>query len=112
MEKHKKLMQQIWITRRIIFCIRHWNLFWVKKYGEDTDDPSIIYYVNKLENRITVEIKNGYYLELLIPETMKLLGTTENKITEDKNCENVPHIENTKVVLVQSNIANNNYQQD
>ena len=43
---------------------------------------------------------------------MKLLGTTENKIAEDKNCENVPHIENTKVVLVQSNIANNNNQQD
>ena len=26
-----------------------------------------------MENKITFEIKNGYYLELLTPETMKLL---------------------------------------
>ena len=42
-------------------------------------------YVNRIENRITFEIKNGYYLELLTPETMKLLGSTESKITKDKN---------------------------
>ena len=39
---------------------------------------------------MTFEIKNGYYLELLTPDTMKLLGSTENEITKDKNCENVP----------------------
>ena len=50
-------------------------------------------YVNRIENRITVKIKNGYYLELLTPETMELLGSTENKITKDKNGENVPHLE-------------------
>ena len=49
-------------------------------------------YVNKIENRITFKIKTGYYLELLTPETMKLLGSTKNKITKDKNGENVPHI--------------------
>ena len=43
---------------------------------------------------------------------MKLLGSTENKITRDKNSENVPHIETTEVVLVQYNIVNNDYQQD
>ena len=36
-------------------------------------------------------IKTGYYLELLTPETMKLLGSTKIKITKDKNGENVPH---------------------
>ena len=49
-------------------------------------------YVNKIENRITFKTKTGYYLELLTPETMKLLGSTNNKITKDKNGENVPHI--------------------
>ena len=49
-------------------------------------------YVNKIENRITFKTKTGYYLELLTPETMKLLGSTKNKITKDKNGENVPHI--------------------
>ena len=43
---------------------------------------------------------------------MKLLGSTENKTTNDKNGENVPHIERTEVVLVHCNIVNNDYQQD
>ena len=48
-------------------------------------------YVNKIENRITFKIKNVYYLELLTPETMKLFGSSESKITIDKDGENVPH---------------------
>ena len=43
---------------------------------------------------------------------MKLLGSTENKMTEDKNGEIVPHLEITEVVLVHCNIVNNDYQQD
>ena len=43
---------------------------------------------------------------------MKLLGSTENKITKNKNGENVSHLEITEVVLVHSNIANIDYQQD
>ena len=43
---------------------------------------------------------------------MKLLGSAENKITKDKNGENVPHLEITEVVLVHCNIVNNDYQQD
>ena len=42
---------------------------------------------------------------------MKLLRSTENKLTKDKNGENVPHLEITEV-LVHCNIANNDYQQD
>ena len=57
-------------------------------------------------------IKTRYYLELLTPETMKLLGSTKRKITEDKNGENVHHLEITEVVLVNCNIINNDYQQD
>ena len=43
---------------------------------------------------------------------MKLLGSTENKITSDKNGENMPHLEITEVVLVHCNIFNNGHQQD
>ena len=43
---------------------------------------------------------------------MKLLGSTKNKITKDKNGENVPHLEITEVVLVHCNIVKNDYQQD
>ena len=55
----------------------------LKKYGENTNKPSVQIYVNKIENRITFKIKDGYSLELLTPGTMKLLGSTENKITKD-----------------------------
>ena len=41
-----------------------------------------------------------------------MLRSTENKITKDKNGENVPHLEITEVVLVYCEIVNNDYQQD
>ena len=72
----------------------------LKKHSESVDNPSIRMYVNRIENRITFKIKNGYYLEFLTPETMKLLGSTESKITKDKNGENVPHLEIVELVLV------------
>ena len=59
-------------------------------------------YVNKIENTITVKIKTGYYLELLTPETMQLLGHTKSKITKDKN---IPS-------LVDCNIFNNDNHHD
>ena len=83
----------------------------LEKHVEDIDEPSVQMYANEIENRITFKIKNGYNLELLTPET-KLVGSTKNKITEDKNRENVPHLEITEVVLVHCNIVNNDYQQD
>ena len=43
---------------------------------------------------------------------MKLLGSTENKITKDKNGENIPHLEITEAVLVHCNIVDNDYQQE
>ena len=57
-------------------------------------------------------IKDGYNRELLTSETMKLLGSTKNKITKGKSGENVPHFEITEVVLVHCNMFNNDYQQD
>ena len=65
----------------------------LKEHSENVDNPPIRIYVNRIENRITFRIKSGYYLELLTPETMKLLGSAESKMTKDKNGENVPHLE-------------------
>ena len=84
----------------------------LKKHSESVDNPSIRIYVNRTENRITFKIKNGYYLELLTTKTMKLLGSTESKITKDKNGENLPHLEIVEVVLVHCNLVNNDYQQN
>ena len=84
----------------------------LKKHSENVDNPSMKIYVNKIENRVTFRIKNGYYLQLLTPETMKLLGSTESKITKDKNSENIPHLEIAELVLIHCNIVNKNYQQN
>ena len=83
-----------------------------KKHGESVDKPLVWIYVNKIENRVTFKIQNGYSLELLTPEAMKLLGSTKNEIANDKNGENIPHLQITEVVFVYCNIVNNDYQQD
>ena len=54
-----------------------------KNHGQKTDNPSIKIYVNKIENMF--KIKTGYHLELLTPETMKLLKSNKSKITKGKN---------------------------
>ena len=95
-----------------ILDIQDYFEYILKKHSESVDDPPIEIFVSKNENRITFKIKNGYYLELLTPETMKLLGSTESKITGEKNGENVPHLEIVELVLIPCNIVDNNYQEN
>ena len=59
-----------------------------------TENPPVQIYPNKIKNRIVFKIKAGNRLELLlIPETMKLLGSTNKDVDSDKNSENVPKLE-------------------
>ena len=51
----------------------------LKHQGENTNKPSVQIHINKIEHRIAFKIKHGYSLELLTPETMKLLGRTKIK---------------------------------
>ena len=44
----------------------------LKKHSESVDNPSFRMHINRIENRITFKIKNGYYLELLTPETPEI----------------------------------------
>ena len=55
----------------------------LEKHNENLDNPSIRIYVKKIENKFKFKIKNRYYLELLTPETMKLLESIEIKINKD-----------------------------
>ena len=70
--------------------IQDYFKFIIKKHETLTENPSIQIYPNKIKNRIVFKIKNGYKLELLTPETMKLLGSTNKVADKDKNSENVP----------------------
>ena len=83
----------------------------IKKNETITDTVPILIYANNITNRIVFKIKTGYKLELLSEETMKLLGSTSSIISEDKNSETAPRLENVEVVLVHCNLANNSYQQ-
>ena len=75
-----------------------------------TENPPIQIYPNKIKNIIVFKIKTGYKLELLTPETMKLLGSTKKDVDSDKNSENVPKLESVEVVLVHCNLVKNDYQ--
>ena len=80
--------------------------FIIRKYETLTENPSIQIY----PNRIVFKITTGYKLELLSPETMKLLGSTKKVVDKDKNGENVPKLEIVEVILVHCNLVNNDYQ--
>ena len=95
------LYQIFKITLKILNVLKILNI--LEKHETVTDNPSIRIYINKIENRIKLIIKSGYYLELLTPETMKILGGTKTKITKDEKGEDIPYLEITEVVLIHCN---------
>ena len=70
--------------------------FIIKKHETLTENPPIQIYPNKIKNRIVFKIKTDYKLELLTPETMRLLGSTN--VDKDKNSEKVRKLESVEVV--------------
>ena len=84
--------------------------FIIKKHETLTENPPVQIYPNKIKNRIVFKIKTGYKLELLTPETMKLLGSTKKDVDLDKNSENVPKLESVEVVLAHFSLVKNDYQ--
>ena len=62
-----------------MWCARIPNYFryFIRKHEAATDNPPIRVFVNKIQKKVNFEIKTGYYLELLTPEMMKLLGSTK-----------------------------------
>ena len=93
-----------------IVDIQDYFEFIIKKHGTLTENPPIQIYPNKIKNRIVSKIKTGYKLEVLTPQTMKLLGITKKDVDTDKNSENVAILESIEVVSVHCNLVKNNYQ--
>ena len=91
--------------------IKDYFEFIIKKCKTLAENPPIQIYPNKIKNRIVFKVKTGYKLELLSPETMKLLGSTKKDVDQDKDGEDVPKLESVEVVLVHCNLVNNSYQQ-
>ena len=83
----------------------------IKKHETIGENAPILIYANTINNRIVFEIKSGYELKLLSKEIMKLLESTKDITDSNKNSENLPRLENVKVVLVHCDLVNNSYQQ-
>ena len=58
--------------------------FIIKKHETWTENLPIQIYLNKIKKRIVFKIKTGYKLELLTPETIKLLGSTKKMLMQIK----------------------------
>ena len=58
------------------------NFEYILRHETVSGNPSIKIFVNKIENRTTFGIKTLNYLELLTPETIKLLESSKSKITK------------------------------
>ena len=84
--------------------------FIIKKHETLTGNQSIQIYPNKIKKKQNCfQNKDWLYkLQLLTPETMKLLGSTNKNVDSDKN--NVPKLESVEAVLVHCNLVENDYQ--
>ena len=83
-----------------------------KKHKVLTAIPPIHVYISRINNRLVFE-KNGYSQQLETPETMKLFGSKKKKkkrIDETKIGKKAPNLEIIKIVLVQYNLEDNQYQ--
>ena len=92
----------------LILILQDYLEYIIKTNQTEIDNHPIKIYVTKIENSITFKIKTGYYLELLTLEIMKLLRSTEGKITNNEYCENVAYLEITEAVIIHCNVINNN----
>ena len=77
--------------------------FIINKHETLSENPPV-------QNRTVFSIKMGYKLELLTPETMKLLESGKKDVDKYKDGENVPKLESVEVVLVHCNLVKNDYQ--
>ena len=83
----------------------------IKKHETLTPIPSILVYIDSINNRLVFKIKDGCKLELQMSEKLKLFGSTKKLIDETKNGENVLSLEVVGLVFVQCNLVDNQYQQ-
>ena len=57
----------------------------LKKHETLAENPPIHIYINRINNRLVIKIKDGYQLELQTPETKKLFGSTKKIIVKIMN---------------------------
>ena len=83
----------------------------LKKHEAIADNPPVQIYTNRIKNRIAFKIKTGYKLELLSPETIKLLGSIKKDDDQDEDRQGVPKFaESVEDVVVPWYLVSNSHQ--
>ena len=71
--------------------------FIIKKHETLTENPPAKVCPNIIKNRIVFKIKRGHKLELLSPETMKLLGSAKKDVDQDKDGKDAQKLQYVKL---------------
>ena len=92
----------VWFTWCFLFYCGHSRLLRIYHQKAQNFDwkPPVQIYPDKIKSGIGFEINTGYKLELLTPETMRLLGSTKKCVDKDKEGKNIPKLESVEVFLV------------
>ena len=106
MTKNIAFIHTIILKLLIVFLLRQ-NI----PFQELTTIPPIHIFINRINDRLLLKIKDGYKLELQMPETIKLFGSTKKLIDKTKNGEKILRFEVVEVLLVQCNLVDNQYRQ-
>ena len=72
--------------------IQNYIEYTIKKHKTLKTIPHINVYINRINKWLVFKIKDGYKLELEMPETMKLFCSTKKLIEETRNGENVSNL--------------------
>ena len=73
------MMPLIYQMDLILFLQSRLLLICHKKHKTLTENPPVQVYANRIKNKIVFKTKTGLKLELVTPETMKLLGSTQKR---------------------------------
>ena len=106
MTKNIAFIHTIILKLLVVFLLRQ-NI----PFQELTTIPPIHIFINRINDRLLLKIKDGYKLELQMPETIKLFGSTKKLIDKTKNGEKILRFEVVEVLLVQCNLVDNQYRQ-
>ena len=110
MKKYKKTITPTWNDEfefqddsYSVTDIQEWIEYIIKKHETLTTIPFIHVYINKINNKLVLKMKDGYKLELQTPDSMKLFGSSKQLIDKSKNGEKLPSLKVVEVALVQWN---------
>ena len=91
--------------------IQYYIEYIIKKHKTVTTILPVHVYINRINNRLVFEIKDGYKLELQTSESMKLFGSAKKITDKRKTGGKVPSFEVVELALVQYNLVDYQYQQ-